>query len=45
MVVAILLLEWHYAVDLIGGVVVAALAILIVNSGSFSFRRKPEEAA
>jgi len=45
MVVAILLLEWHYAVDLIGGVLVAGLAILMVNSGSFSFGRKREQSA
>ena len=45
MVIAILLLEWHYAVDLIGGVVVAGLAILIVNPGSFSFGRKREHPA
>jgi len=32
MVAAILLLEWHYAVDLIGGVVVAAVAVLTVNN-------------
>ncbi len=40
MVVAIFLLEWHYVVDLIGGVAVALLAILIVNPGSFSLRRQ-----
>ena len=43
MVAAILLLEWHYAVDLIGGVLVAVLAILIVNPGSFSLRRPKQE--
>jgi hypothetical protein len=36
LVASIVLLEWHYLVDLLGGVVVAALAILFVNRG---FRR------
>ena len=31
LLVAIVLLEWHYLVDIIGGVVVASLAILAVN--------------
>ena len=43
MVVAILLLEWHYAVDLIGGLLVAVLAILIVNPGGFGIGRKKQE--
>ena len=32
MAVAICLLEWHYFVDLLGGAIVAALAIVIVRS-------------
>jgi len=31
MAVAICLLEWHYFVDLLGGAIVAALAIVIVR--------------
>lgn len=31
LVAAILLLEWHYFVDVLGGVAVAAMALLIVN--------------
>ncbi len=35
LVAAILLLEWHYLVDVIGGMVVAALSVLIVNRQDF----------
>lgn len=35
---AILLLEWHYLVDVIGGVLVAVLAIMMVDSKSFAAR-------
>ena len=31
LVAAILLLEWHYFVDILGGIAVAALALLVVN--------------
>lgn len=37
---AIVLLEWHYVVDLLGGVMVAAAAITIVNFNQL-FRRRP----
>jgi PAP2 superfamily len=36
MVAAILILEWHYLVDLMGGVLVATLSVLIVNRDAFS---------
>lgn len=36
LLVAIVLLEWHYVVDILGGVVVAFLTVLIVD---FPFRR------
>jgi hypothetical protein len=39
LVAAILLLEWHYLVDVLGGVVVAMLAVLVVNREAF--RRRP----
>ncbi len=34
LVVSILLLEWHYFVDLLGGIVVAAVSLLIVGDAS-----------
>ena len=37
---AILLLEWHYVVDLFGGVLVAAAAITLNGGQIFHFRRK-----
>ncbi|HEV2423998.1 MAG TPA: phosphatase PAP2 family protein [Terriglobia bacterium] len=39
LVSAILLLEWHYLVDILGGVAVAALAVLLVNWAAI--RRAP----
>jgi hypothetical protein len=33
-VVAVLILEWHYAIDLVGGIAVAVLALAIVGSGA-----------
>jgi hypothetical protein len=36
LVAAILLLEWHYAVDLLGGVLVAIAAIALVDGREFS---------
>jgi hypothetical protein len=35
LVLAIILLEWHYIVDILAGVGVAAIAILIVDRPSF----------
>lgn len=43
LVVAILLLEWHYFVDLIGGVLVALLAITMVDARVHAAQSEPYE--
>jgi hypothetical protein len=42
---AILLLEWHYVADLIGGVLVAGVAIVAVNAERLRIRPASPEAA
>ena len=39
LIVSILLLEWHYVVDIIGGVLVAGIAIAITNSSPSIFSK------
>jgi len=41
LIVAILLLEWHYLVDIIGGILVAGAAIAITGQGTFPAPAKP----
>jgi len=41
LVPAILLLEWHYLVDLAGGIVVTAVSITLTGDNILDFRRKP----
>jgi membrane-associated phospholipid phosphatase len=38
LIVSILLLEWHYLVDIIGGVLVAAISIAITESSTLRNR-------
>jgi membrane-associated phospholipid phosphatase len=41
LIVAILLLKWHYLVDIIGGILVAGAAIAITGQGTFPAPAKP----
>ena len=38
---AIVILEWHYFVDILGGIVVAGLAILIAGKRPFTYSQRP----